>query len=193
MAIVGGQNPDSRDDPDTWPFGLGIFDLSEMRFKDKYDSTAAAYRTPDIVKKWYAENGPIATNSSEGVQNLFAQPRLDSPTTPSPVPPNHKKNIGAIVGGVVGGTLGLVAITAVVWFWRRSRNHRESLGRLGRQPHESPFESRHEAGGNAVPWRELGGQQIHEKAGGAQQYYEVDGGDVQQRRHELYTRGGSIT
>lgn len=35
---------------DPWPFGIGIYDLSAMEWKDTYDADAAPYVTPELVK-----------------------------------------------------------------------------------------------------------------------------------------------
>ena len=39
---------------DPFAKGLGVFDMTEMRWKDSYDANALAYRTPEAVKGWYA-------------------------------------------------------------------------------------------------------------------------------------------
>lgn len=38
---------------DPYPQGLGIFDMAELQWKDSYDADAAAYQTPQVIKKWY--------------------------------------------------------------------------------------------------------------------------------------------
>ena len=42
--------------PDPWPQGIGVFDLTDMRWKDSYDATTDPYATPQMVKDYYAHN-----------------------------------------------------------------------------------------------------------------------------------------
>lgn len=57
MLSIGGRDP--LDDgqgilsPDPIKHGLQIFDLTEMKWSDRYDSNAAPYTTPQVVKDWY--------------------------------------------------------------------------------------------------------------------------------------------
>lgn len=56
MVSIGGKNPQDwagRITRDPLPQGLGIFDLTEMKWTDGFDPTAAPYKTPDVVKNWY--------------------------------------------------------------------------------------------------------------------------------------------
>lgn len=47
MVSVGGQlGPPGDLEPDPWDQGLGIFDLSAMEWRDRYDSNAGAYVSP---------------------------------------------------------------------------------------------------------------------------------------------------
>lgn len=36
--------------------GLGVFDMSEMKWASEYDPSAAPYITPDVVKEYYQDN-----------------------------------------------------------------------------------------------------------------------------------------
>ena len=42
--------------PDPWSQGIGIWDLSAMAWKDRYDPAAGPYTTPQMVKQYYASN-----------------------------------------------------------------------------------------------------------------------------------------
>ena len=63
MAVIGGLDAtvgnitDISLWQDPWPQGIGIFDLSNMEWKDHYDPEAGPYRTPEAVKDWYRQNG----------------------------------------------------------------------------------------------------------------------------------------
>lgn len=76
MLSVGGTNDNLRW-PDTWtradpfPHGLGILDLTELRWSSDYDSTYKAYKSPEVVRNWYARALPVEWASPE-VQQLFA-------------------------------------------------------------------------------------------------------------------------
>ena len=78
MVIVGGQIVDPKyadtasatDNtlgPDPWPKGFGIFDLSALEFTSKYDSSAAPYVTPEVVKSHIKENGQYPASWSDPV------------------------------------------------------------------------------------------------------------------------------
>lgn len=40
---------------DPFPQGIGIFDMTELKWTDNYNPSAAAYQTPDAVQAWYDE------------------------------------------------------------------------------------------------------------------------------------------
>lgn len=40
---------------DNFPQGLGVFDLTELQWKDSFNPDAAAYESPDEVKAWYRD------------------------------------------------------------------------------------------------------------------------------------------
>lgn len=42
-------------DKDTFPQGVGVFDLTDLEWKDQYDAGASSYDSPDVVKTWYNE------------------------------------------------------------------------------------------------------------------------------------------
>ena len=41
---------------DPWPQGLGVFDITDLEWKDRYDASAGPYQTPEMVKQYYASN-----------------------------------------------------------------------------------------------------------------------------------------
>lgn len=48
-------------DPDTFPQGVGVFDLTDMTWKDEYNADASSYDSPEAIKTWYNEGlGPPA-------------------------------------------------------------------------------------------------------------------------------------
>jgi hypothetical protein len=79
MLSIGGTDgylgfPDSLLQPDPWKNGIGIFDLTRMAWTAGYDAGAAAYDSPDVVKRWYSQGGLASvTWSSADVKQLFAE------------------------------------------------------------------------------------------------------------------------
>lgn len=41
------------DDGDPWPHAIGVFDLTDLVWKDRYDAEAEDYEPPQMVKDWY--------------------------------------------------------------------------------------------------------------------------------------------
>ncbi|KAF4780030.1 kelch repeat protein [Colletotrichum scovillei] len=119
MLSIGGTDgslgfPRSLTDPDPWKLGLGIFDMTEMRWSDGYDYQAPPYESPDAVKQWYAQGGlDSVVWASEEVKALFSE--------------------RAVVGGVVGLVL---IICLVVFFLRRKRYQAAPQQETGGTPPE---------------------------------------------------------
>jgi hypothetical protein len=70
MVAVGGLIPDFKyifQPKDPWPQGLGIFDLTEMEWKDSYDANATRYETPKMVKAGIAKDGLYPKNWDDSV------------------------------------------------------------------------------------------------------------------------------
>ena len=62
MIVTGGQDPFYKNTTeairaDSWTQGIGVFDLTAMRWKNGYDAATEAYETPSVVKSWYSANG----------------------------------------------------------------------------------------------------------------------------------------
>ncbi|OMP85189.1 hypothetical protein BK809_0000289 [Diplodia seriata] len=66
MIMVGGLDPDQPstiNDPqnwqasnDPWTQGIGVFDMTKLQYKNKYDASAVAYASPDVVQRYYQSN-----------------------------------------------------------------------------------------------------------------------------------------
>ena len=53
MFVSGGMAAEGGDDP--WRYGLGIFDMTALRWSDGYSADADEYESPEVVKKWYRD------------------------------------------------------------------------------------------------------------------------------------------
>lgn len=156
---------------DPWQQGIGVFDMSAMQWTDGYDSTAAPYITPDMVKTYYQQNGrEPASWSNDIVKAWFT--RTESNTTGSAPhnsgtagqtgsPKSSEIDTGAIVGGTVGGVAAVVVIALLMIFFLRRRSHRAP------QQAASPLDPmRHDR------------EQNNQKFGFAPLFSEVDGKDA---------------
>lgn len=138
MIITGGLNPPSRNmtdlygSQDVWNHGIGVFYLTAMEWKDSYDANAEPYITPNVVKSWYATNGPYpSTWNDAAVEGFFTQSSPSSPKTDANSDPgspqdgsaSNKPGASVIAGGVVGGVVGLALLATLFWLYRRSRSH----------------------------------------------------------------------
>lgn len=72
MIIIGGVDPDADpvgaadggDEPrDPWAEGIGIFDMTTLKFKDSYESKAKPYEPPEVIKSFYRNKSAKLLNS----------------------------------------------------------------------------------------------------------------------------------
>ncbi|KAH6855347.1 hypothetical protein B0I37DRAFT_300406 [Chaetomium sp. MPI-CAGE-AT-0009] len=122
------------EEPDPAPQGLLLFDMTEMKWKDSYDATAAAYERPTVIQNWYNNGSFDAVEwSSDVVRNMFASKSTTDPGSTSSSSPSPSSTgagsesepsstpVGAIAGGVVGGVAGIAIIAGIVWLIMRRR------------------------------------------------------------------------
>lgn len=78
MLSIGGTDaskgyPAEFADPDPWAQGLGVFDMTALRWTDGYTNDAAAYDTPEVVKQFYRDGGLGKVQwTSDEVKGLFS-------------------------------------------------------------------------------------------------------------------------
>ncbi|KAK2000051.1 kelch repeat protein [Colletotrichum falcatum] len=168
MVTVGGVNrmrwdDNSTDffrDPDPLPQGVGVFDLTDLKWKDEYDAGASSYDSPAVIKTWYNEGNLASVQYSEGVEELmksgtsgssfFSGSNSSSNPGPDPTPDDPgsgSTNTGAIAGGVVGGIAGIALIGLAAFLLMRRRKHKrvpaeETGGAVG-GPAYAPQEMEH--------------------------------------------------
>ncbi|KAI1495891.1 hypothetical protein F5X99DRAFT_425530 [Biscogniauxia marginata] len=136
LLSVGGvdgefRNYTSPTTADPWKQGLGIYDMSEMRWTSSFDPKAADYESPAVVRDWYVNGGlqsvrwdddelkDLFVNSSTsyaGDGDSSSDSRVTNSTTPT----------SAIIGGAVGGVVGAIAIS-IMAIWMTKRRHRRRL------------------------------------------------------------------
>lgn len=56
MIMIGGQNPTYplQGPSDPWSQGIGVFDMTALKFKDSYRANAGTYKTPYMIKKYHS-------------------------------------------------------------------------------------------------------------------------------------------
>ncbi|KAK1847130.1 kelch repeat protein [Colletotrichum chrysophilum] len=129
MISVGGTDgrawPSSLTEKDPWPQGIGIFDMTEMRWSDQYNAKADAYESPEVVQNWYSQGNQVDWSSDE-VEALFKEYPTNTPTSSPIVGGSGKsgKPTGAIVGGVVGGLAGLAVLAGLAAFLLKRKKRR---------------------------------------------------------------------
>lgn len=125
MVVIGGYNPAAfiGGDYDPWTNGIGVFDMVTSSWSDNYNSSAMPYQRSSTLNDAIGA-APAIQWESDDVRNLFV--KHSNNTTRAAHPPN----VGAIVGGVLGG-LALLTVVAIVFAIRyrysskKSREERE--------------------------------------------------------------------
>jgi hypothetical protein len=150
LISVGGYNPGGRHTKDPWRYGIGILDMTELRWKSGFDHTAPAYARPNLVNRHYESNPAYPSWDSDAVQVAFAA--LDgsgaaddlsqnasstsnaatatttnigsSNTSTDSSGSGSSTNVGAIAGGVVGGVAALIGLIVAWFIFTRRRQRR---------------------------------------------------------------------
>ncbi|XDG10397.1 hypothetical protein ABKA04_010012 [Annulohypoxylon sp. FPYF3050] len=90
--------------PDPWKQGLGIYDMTELKWTDSYNPYAAQYESPKEVADCLQE---LFVNGSSGTYGMVA----NSTSTTEPDGSRFKKT-GIIVGSTIGGVVFLARAVA---------------------------------------------------------------------------------
>lgn len=77
MVSIGGRLPSSRSgigqESDPWDSGIGVFDMTLLRWQDHYDAGAEAYGTPDAVKRYYTASYEEPGWSNASLASTFSE------------------------------------------------------------------------------------------------------------------------
>lgn len=176
MLSIGGFTGTFPPQPDNLPNGLGVFDLTDLKWGPSYDSNAAPYERPNLVQDYY--------NSNPHYPNTWADPALasiftvaaTSPKSGTGASPQKSHNTGAIAGGVVGG-LAALALFAALAFWLLRRRKQRADGVLGGRKSRYTMPGFSRSGSKKV-------QPPYEPAV-QQSPVEADGRETQPARYEL--------
>ncbi|KAK7212500.1 hypothetical protein V2G26_019678 [Clonostachys chloroleuca] len=109
---------------DEWYAGIGIFDLSALEWKDRYEANAEDYDSPSLVKAFYDSRGMDRVRwFNDTVKNLFLRDdggfKSSNPTPLLDIGSSRSPPVAAIAGGVFGGAAVVVLVLARLWFWHR--------------------------------------------------------------------------
>ncbi|KAI0449191.1 hypothetical protein F5B21DRAFT_62696 [Xylaria acuta] len=160
MLSLGGVDGENRTftaptTADPWPYGIGILDMTELKWTDSYDPDAPAYDSPTVAKEWYdAGNLENMHWDSMDVEAIFT--KKDAAATPAPTQSTAATNphsTGVIVGGAVGGVLGVAAIAMMSFMLvRRSRRARADTPDSGRRLARADSDQEEIAEYKPEPW-----------------------------------------
>ncbi|GAW24627.1 hypothetical protein ANO14919_142180 [Xylariales sp. No.14919] len=160
MLSMGGVDGENRTftaptTADPWTYGIGILDMTELKWTDSYDAEAPDYDSPAVVKDWYdAGNLENMVWDSKEIEAIFMREPTPAPTAthaPSALGVTSQST-GAIVGGAVGGVVGVAAIMMSFFLIRRKRRARADTpeSRRGLAPTVTDME--HIAEYKPEPW-----------------------------------------
>ncbi|KAI0798301.1 hypothetical protein GGR55DRAFT_703499 [Xylaria sp. FL0064] len=158
MLSVGGVDGENRTftaptTADPWTYGIGVLDMTELRWTDSYDADAADYDSPAVVKQWY-DDGNLANVrwDSDQVAGIFTRQNTTS-AAPSHTPNTLSSSTGAIVGGAVGGVLGVAALGMMsIVLVRRKRRARADTPESRRRLAPTARDTEHIAEYKPEPW-----------------------------------------
>ncbi|KAI1459324.1 hypothetical protein F4805DRAFT_77319 [Annulohypoxylon moriforme] len=114
---------------DPWKQGLGIYDMTELKWTDSYNPNAAEYESPSVVADWYARGEMNNVTWCNNLQELFingSSGTYGTATNATSTEPDNSrfKKTGIIVGCTIGGVVFLSIVSTLVFLvlrWRRRR------------------------------------------------------------------------
>ncbi|KAF2135748.1 uncharacterized protein K452DRAFT_362972 [Aplosporella prunicola CBS 121167] len=116
---------------DNFTQGLGIFDMTELKWSDKYVANASAYDSPEMVKLWYSDGQREPTWTLPEVRKLFIEHTSNvndsNENATSTKIGSHSKGHGGtkastVAGSVVAAVVAIICLVSLaVWLMKRRR------------------------------------------------------------------------
>lgn len=111
--MLGGFNPTGNyvwEIVDPFPYGIGIFDLTDLLWKTGFNATGIPYVQSSLVQDFYSKNPAYPVCDNDSIAALFPStssvaPTTELPSTATSSSAGHSTHtpVGAIVSGVIGG------------------------------------------------------------------------------------------
>lgn len=136
MISIGGRQQEKLDDPEPWPNGLGIFDMTTLNWTGSYDTNAQAYTRHSSIESVYTNTlGYPISWSDPALPEIFKVKSNNASstdaTTSSPASTSNdtvatNSNVKIIVPVVLCGAALLVfLIFLILYFIRRSKRQKD--------------------------------------------------------------------
>ncbi|OJD33142.1 kelch repeat protein [Diplodia corticola] len=125
MIMVGGLDPDQRNNidpqdwdetPDPWHQGIGVFDMTALKYTDEYDANAANYVAPQMVQDHY-KNTRYPMWDDPSLKDIFESTRSGNSSSSG-------LSGGEIAGVVVSAIFGPLLCIFIVAFLVRRKTRR---------------------------------------------------------------------
>ncbi|KAI6419987.1 hypothetical protein MCOR03_005802 [Pyricularia oryzae] len=115
LALGGKSWQDFNSTTNRWgDSSLQVLDMTELKWKETYDSDAPSYQQPTMVRNWYKESGLKNVSwNSDSVRALFAN-LIENPLSDEPLTANSPSSAGAPIGAIVGGVVGAIVVLILI-------------------------------------------------------------------------------
>ncbi|KAI6491614.1 hypothetical protein MCOR11_007043 [Pyricularia oryzae] len=115
LALGGKSWQDFNSTTNRWgDSSLQVLDMTELKWKETYDSDAPSYQQPTMVRNWYKESGlKNVPWNSDNVRALFAN-LIENPLSDEPLTANSPSSAGAPIGAIVGGVVGAIVVLILI-------------------------------------------------------------------------------
>ncbi|KAH0431290.1 kelch repeat protein [Colletotrichum camelliae] len=125
MLSVGGMGMHGDwSNPDPYPQGLAIFDMTEWTWSQDYDADAKEYVTHEKIQNWYQDKGVESVQwPSEITKTIFTGPRADTSSY-------GNTNQSALTAGVIAGSIVMLWASStfgVFWLFRCRKQKEDAV------------------------------------------------------------------
>ncbi|CAG8982193.1 hypothetical protein HYALB_00003629 [Hymenoscyphus albidus] len=170
MISIGGRRLENGDkSPEPWSNGLGIFDMTTLKWSENYDSKAQDYTPHSVVTTVYSDASIHPTNwSSPALLDIFKRYRYDY-FHPEQYPTNSNSGQGPSNNNSIIAGIAILAFLIGLFFYLRKRT---------RQPSQEDYTTAETSELKEETWE---GQEVHGNsrpaemdAYGRYHYHEMD-------------------